>query len=334
MSKRCTSTLGAASPDFTVGRTPTFATPAASATGPEAPSTSRSTSTAYTPKGGSASATSARLHVGKPRVRPRRSPATTVPESMWGRPSMRVTSSSSPRASASRTRELDQGPRSSPTRSWDRVSKPRLRAQARQLLEVARAVLAEAEVVADDDDGGVQGRDERGARTLRATGRRTRRSKRQTTSVSSRSIRRTQLLLAMERGEQRGHRTAEHGARVRGEGEHRGAEAAAAGVLDHGREHRLMAAVHAVEVADGDDLPPCSLPSTVLFVAKRARCAKPGVPRRGECLTTLPSTVRAALARADHLGFASPAEQRFRHWPHERWIVLLVPDRLGTPPPP
>jgi hypothetical protein len=67
-------------------------------------------------------------------------------------------------------------------------------------------------------------------------------------------------------------------------------------VLGEGREHGLMTAVHAVEVADGDGRPVLLLWIHALFVAKRALCAKPGVLRRGECLTTHPSTVRAALA--------------------------------------
>ncbi len=127
--------------------------------------------------------------------------------------------------------------------------------EPREVVEAARAVLAEAEVAPHHDDlGGQAPRQHFGGERLRGQ-----RGEGEIEALHAGDERRIhapdELQLAIEGGEQRRHRAAQHGARVRREREDGGREAAAARVVGDGGEHRLVATVDAVEVADGDHAP-------------------------------------------------------------------------------
>ena len=197
-----------------------------------------------------------RLHVGKPMVRPRRSPSTTVPESMCGRPSIarrlvevaardRVAHARARprpalvaeqrRATASRSRAPRRGASSSaksPARPWPkRKFCPTMTTCApscsreHALGELAPGVCAANAEIEALHDGHDARRD--AARRARACGR---------ARVSC-----------------GGHRAAEH---LGGCGENvstAALEPARVGVARGVGEHRLMTAVNAVEIADHDE---------------------------------------------------------------------------------
>ena len=169
---------------------------------------------------------------------------------LYGRPSSSRARLRSPRASASRTAELDTRVPSFVTVGIASSSKPSLPAAAASDAKSPARFAPIAEIVPDQHPARRQQADQRALDERLRRERRERAREALDVHVVD-AVRREQLELLAQRGQPRRRRGGrEELPRVRLEGEHARREAPVARDRDQAREHGLVAEVHAVEVAD------------------------------------------------------------------------------------